>query len=161
MKILLWKSGCVGVLSHFKERRGVETTVLTKNDSAIDSVRMVCFWLFWLSLFSFCPCVFFSLTQCQHCNTHALTTSTTYFSLRLCGLNSGARTCQFNPYPRQIPTLEYQHYGSKPNTEKNRPGSSQHHHHHHHHQSTDNLQLNQPHQTELDSALLVGTRLLA
>lgn len=43
----------MGVLSHFKEGRGVEMTVLTKNDSAIDSVRMVCFGLFWLFFFFF------------------------------------------------------------------------------------------------------------
>lgn len=100
----------MGVLSHFKEGKkegGVELTVLTKNNSAMDSVRVVCFELFWgekggFHCFLFPPHAFF-FVQCKHCNPHASITSTTYFFLRLCGLNSGARTCQFNPCPQTYP----------------------------------------------------------
>lgn len=78
----------------------------------MDSVRGLCVWraffFFFLPLalnvFFLSPANF--LFSCQHCNSHTLTTSTTYFFLRLCGLNSGATTCQFNPCPRRFPTVQ-------------------------------------------------------
>lgn len=126
MRILFWKSGSVGVLSHLMDG-GVGMILLTKNNSAVNSVSIVvfefflCFFflaLLWaLIVFFRFPAIFFpivstlQLAYLDHIHDVLFPEA-----LRL---EQWSENLSIQSMPQTLsPQLEYQHYGSKLNTEK-------------------------------------------